>query len=103
MREFSGSVFKSNVVKLAGIVFEAAISNNIIELKYLFLKLTLDFVFKVILGVELDRICGTYREGTQFSKAFDEANVAIMFQYVNFLYKVQLFLNNGFLRYWAEL
>ncbi|GAU15510.1 hypothetical protein TSUD_45470 [Trifolium subterraneum] len=95
LREFSSSVFKSNAVKLAGIVSEAAISNNIIELQDLFMKSTLDSVFKVILGVELDTMCGTYREGTQFSIAFDEASEAIMFRYVNFLWKVQRFLNIG--------
>ncbi|CAJ2676185.1 unnamed protein product [Trifolium pratense] len=95
LREFSSSVFKSNAVKLAGIVSEAAISNNTIELQDLFMKSTLDSVFKVILGVELDTMCGTYREGTQFSIAFDEASEAIMFRYVNFLWKVQRFLNIG--------
>ncbi|XP_045822513.1 cytochrome P450 704C1-like [Trifolium pratense] len=95
LREFSSSVFKSNAVKLAGIVSEAAISNNTIELQDLFMKSTLDSVFKVILGVELDTMCGTYREGTQFSTAFDEASEAIMFRYVNFLWKVQRFLNIG--------
>jgi len=59
------------------------------------MKSTLDSVFKVILGVELDTMCGTYREGTEFSNAFDEASAAIMFRYVNFLWKVQRFLNIG--------
>ncbi|CAJ2630132.1 unnamed protein product [Trifolium pratense] len=95
LREFSSSVFKSSAVKLAGIVSEAAISNNIIELQDLFMKSTLDSVFKVILGVELDTMRGTYREGTQFSIAFDEASAAIMYRYVNFLWKVQRFLNIG--------
>ncbi|WJX14632.1 hypothetical protein P8452_04862 [Trifolium repens] len=95
LREFSSSVFKSSAVKLAGIVSEAAISNNIIELQDLFMKSTLDSVFKVILGVELDTMCGTYREGTQFSIAFDEASAAIMFRYFNFLWKVQRFFNIG--------
>ncbi|XP_058751664.1 cytochrome P450 704C1-like isoform X1 [Vicia villosa] len=95
LREFSGSVFKSNAVKLAGMVSEAAISNNIIELQDFFMKSALDSVFKVILGVELDTMCGTHREGTQFSNAFDEASAAIMFRYANFLWKVQRFLNIG--------
>jgi cytochrome P450 len=59
------------------------------------MKSTLDSVFKVILGVELDTMGGTYREGTQFSIAFDEASAAIMFRYFNFLWKVQRFLNIG--------
>jgi len=36
LRDFSSSVFKSNAVKLAGIVSEAATSNNIIELQVKF-------------------------------------------------------------------
>lgn len=59
------------------------------------MKSTLDSVFKVILGVELDTMCGTYREGTQFSNAFDEASAALMFRYVNSFWKVQRFLNIG--------
>ncbi|XP_061373959.1 cytochrome P450 704C1-like [Gastrolobium bilobum] len=95
LREFSSSVFKSNAVKLAGIISEAAISNNIIELQDLFMKSALDSVFKVVLGVELDTMCGTYKEGTQFSNAFDEASAAIMFRYFNFLWRLQRFLNIG--------
>ncbi|RHN81917.1 putative abieta-7,13-dien-18-ol hydroxylase [Medicago truncatula] len=59
------------------------------------MKSTLDSVFKVILGVELDTMCGTSKEGTQFSNAFNEASATIMFWYVNFLWKVQRFLNIG--------
>ncbi|KAK2450217.1 cytochrome P450 704C1 [Trifolium repens] len=95
LREFSSSVFKSSAVKLAGIVSEAAISNNIIELQDLFMKSTLDSVFKIILGVELDTMWGTYREGAEFSIAYNAASEAIMFRYVNFFWKVQRFLNIG--------
>ncbi|KAK7280043.1 hypothetical protein RJT34_25105 [Clitoria ternatea] len=94
LRNFSSSVFQTNAVKLARIVSEAAIS-NIIELQDLFLKSTLDFVCKVILGVELDTVCGNYKEGTEFSKAFDEASAALMFRYFNFLWKINRFLNIG--------
>ncbi|KAJ7970051.1 Cytochrome P450 family protein [Quillaja saponaria] len=73
LREFSSAVFKSNAIKLAEIVSEAAISNRTIEIQDLFMKSTLDSVFKIVLGVELDTMCGTYEEGTKFSKAFDEA------------------------------
>ncbi|KAK7270545.1 hypothetical protein RIF29_23765 [Crotalaria pallida] len=95
LRDFSGSVFKSNAVKLAGIVYEAAVSNNTIELQDLFMKSTLDSVFKVVLGVELDTMCGTYEEGKQFSNAFDEASAAIMYRYFNFHWKIERFLNIG--------
>ncbi|OIV91478.1 hypothetical protein TanjilG_02096 [Lupinus angustifolius] len=94
-RDLSSSVFKSNAIKLAGIVSEAAISNNVIELQDLFMKSTLDSVFKVVLGVELDTMCGTYEEGTQFSYAINEASAAIMYRFFNFLWKIQRLLNIG--------
>ncbi|KAL2324462.1 hypothetical protein Fmac_023520 [Flemingia macrophylla] len=95
LRDFSCSVFKSNAVKLAGKVSEAAISNNIIEMQDLFMNSTLDSVCKVILGVELDTMCGTYKEGTEFSNAFEEVSAAIMYRYFNFLWRIMRFLNIG--------
>ncbi|XP_020208764.1 cytochrome P450 704C1 [Cajanus cajan] len=95
LRDFSSSAFKSNAVKLAGVVSDAAISNNVIEMQDLFMKSTLDSVCKVILGVELDTMCGTYKEGTEFSNAFDEVSAAIMYRYFNFLWKIMRFLNIG--------
>jgi cytochrome P450 len=59
------------------------------------MKSTLDSVFKIILGVELDTMWGTYREGAEFSIAYNAASEAIMFRYVNFFWKVQRFLNIG--------
>ena len=61
----------------------------------LFMKSTLDSVFKVVLGVELDTMCGTYEEGKQFSNAFDEASAAVMYRYFNFLWRINRFLNIG--------
>ncbi|TKY51220.1 Cytochrome P450 704C1 [Spatholobus suberectus] len=95
LRDFSSSAFKSNAVKLAGIVSEAAISNKVIEIQDLFMKATLDSVCKVILGVELDTLGGTYKEGTEFSNAFDETSAAIMYRYFNFLWKIMRFMNIG--------
>ncbi|KAF7813285.1 cytochrome P450 704C1-like [Senna tora] len=95
LRDFSSSVFKSNAVKLAGTVSEAAISNKSIELQDLFMKSALDSVFKVVLGVELDTMCGTYEEGTRFSYAFDEANAATFYRYFGISWKIKWLLNIG--------
>ncbi|KAI4347461.1 hypothetical protein L6164_008273 [Bauhinia variegata] len=95
LREFSNSVFKSNAVKLAGIVSGAAMLKETIELQDLFMKVTLDSVFKVVLGVELDTMCGTYEEGTKFSNAFDEASAATMNRYFNIFWKIKRFFNIG--------
>ncbi|KAI4347460.1 hypothetical protein L6164_008272 [Bauhinia variegata] len=95
LKDFSSSVFKSNAVKLAGIVSSAAISNQIFEIKDLFDKSTLDSVFKVVLGIELDTMCGTYEEGKRFSNAFDEASSNITLRYVDVFWKIKKFLNVG--------
>ena len=61
----------------------------------LFMKSALDSVFKVVLGVDLDTMCGSYDEGTKFSNAFDEASVATMYRYFNFCWRLNRFLNIG--------
>jgi len=59
------------------------------------MKATLDSVCKVVLGVELDTVCGTYKQGTEFSNAFDEVSAAIMYRYFKFLWRIIRFLNIG--------
>lgn len=61
----------------------------------LFFKSTLDSVFKIILGVELDTMCGTYEEGTKFSHAFDEASEITILRYVDIFWKIKRFLHIG--------
>ncbi|KAK7357405.1 hypothetical protein VNO80_16690 [Phaseolus coccineus] len=95
LRDYSNSAFKSNALKLAEIVSEAAISNNIIEMQELFMDATLDSICKVIFGVDLDTMRGTYIEGTEFSNAFDEASAAVMYRYFNFLWRIMRFFNIG--------
>ncbi|TKY45072.1 Cytochrome P450 704C1 [Spatholobus suberectus] len=63
--------------------------------KELFMKSTLDSVLKIVLGVDLDTICGTYEEGTEFSNAFDEASAITLYQYVDVFWKIKRFLNIG--------
>ncbi|XP_028806203.1 cytochrome P450 704C1-like [Neltuma alba] len=95
LKDFSSSVFRTNARKLVGIVSKAAISNNTVELQDLFMKSALDSVFKVVLGVELDTMCGTYEEGTRFSNAFDEASTVTMYRYVDVFWKIKRHLNIG--------
>ncbi|EXC20878.1 Cytochrome P450 704C1 [Morus notabilis] len=95
LRDFSTSVFKTNSVRLARIVSEAAISNQVVDMEDLFMKSTLDIVFKIILGLELDSICGTNEETTRFSNAFDEASAITLYRYVDAFWKIKRFLNIG--------
>ncbi|XP_015965898.1 cytochrome P450 704C1-like [Arachis duranensis] len=95
VKDFSLQVFQSNAVTLARVVSEAAISNKAIDFQDLFMKATLDQVFKIIIGVDLDTMCGTYEEGTKFSNAFDEASGLTLYRYVDILWKIKRFLNIG--------
>uniref|UniRef100_A0A5B7A3L7 Unspecific monooxygenase n=1 Tax=Davidia involucrata TaxID=16924 RepID=A0A5B7A3L7_DAVIN len=78
LRDFSSVVFRSIAEKLAQIV-----SEDVSNWQELFIKSTLDSVFKVVLGVELDSMCGTNEEGSQFCNAFDEANAITSYRYVD--------------------
>ncbi|XP_022866515.1 cytochrome P450 704C1-like [Olea europaea var. sylvestris] len=95
LKDFSSGVFKTNAAKLAGIVSEAIASNQIIEIQDLFMKSSLDSVFKVVLGVDLDSMRGTNEEGTQFSKAFDEANEVTCYRYVDVSWPIKQYFNIG--------
>ncbi|TKY68441.1 Cytochrome P450 704C1 [Spatholobus suberectus] len=95
VRDFSFQVFKSNAVKLAGIVSKTAMSNKTVDFQELFVKSTLDSVFKIVLGVDLDTICGTYEGDTEFSNAFDEASAITLYRYIDVFWKIKRFLNIG--------
>lgn len=58
------------------------------------MKSALDSVFKVLLGVELDSMCGTNEEGTQFPHCFDEASAITLFRYVDVLWTLERLLND---------
>ncbi|KAH6783020.1 cytochrome P450 [Perilla frutescens var. hirtella] len=94
LREFSSGVFKNNAAKLAHIVSQSASSNQIIEIQDLFMKSSMDSVFKVVLGVDLESMSGT-NEGSQFSKAFDEASEMTSYRYVDITWPIKKFLNMG--------
>ncbi|OMP00542.1 Cytochrome P450 [Corchorus olitorius] len=95
LRDFSSVVFRKNVGKLANILSEAANANEIVDIQDLFLKSTLDSIFKVAFGVELDSMCGTNAEGKAFTTAFDDASAATLFRYVDIFWKIKKFLNIG--------
>ncbi|KAL6580489.1 hypothetical protein OROMI_008513 [Orobanche minor] len=94
LRDFSTGVFKANAANLAHIVSSAVKSNQIIEIQALFMKSALDSVFKIVLGVDIDSMRGT-KEGSHFSKAFDEASEMTCYRYVDICWKIKKILNIG--------
>ncbi|XP_028797459.1 cytochrome P450 704C1-like [Neltuma alba] len=95
LRDFGSSVFKSTAVKLAAMVSEASTPNQMLEIQDLFFKSTLDSVFKVVLGVELDTLRGTYEDGAKFSNAFNDASEITLLRYVDIFWKIKRFLHIG--------
>lgn len=59
------------------------------------MKSTLDSIFKVGFGVDLNSLSGSDVFGNQFIKAFDDSNVIVYWRYVDLLWRIKRFLNLG--------
>ena len=59
------------------------------------MKSTLDSIFQVAFGTELDSMCGSNEEGRKFADAFDTSSAATLFRYVDVFWGVKKFLNIG--------
>lgn len=95
LRDFSATVFRTNAAKLASDVSIAATTKQMIDLQDLLMKSTLDSIFKVGFGVELNTLSGSDEFSTRFMKAFDDSNVIVYWRYVDLLWKIKRFLNIG--------
>ncbi|CAN4111649.1 unnamed protein product [Withania somnifera] len=93
LRDFSSVAFRKNVAKLAHILSEAATFKKAVDIQDLFMKATLDSIFRVAFGVELDSMCGSNEEGKNFSDAFDNASEMTLFRYVDIFWKIKRALN----------
>ncbi|KAK4738726.1 hypothetical protein R3W88_002423 [Solanum pinnatisectum] len=95
LRDFSSVVFRKNAAKLAHILSEAVKSSKIIDIQDLFMKASLDSIFSVAFGVELDSMCGSNDESKKFINAFDDASALTLWRFVDTLWKIKRFLNIG--------
>ena len=59
------------------------------------MRCTLDSIFKVGFGVELNCLAGSSKEGIEFMKAFDESNALVYWRYVDPFWKIKRFLYIG--------
>lgn len=94
LRDFSGSVFKRNAARLAGIVSGNAASGQPMEFQGLALRATMDSIFTIAFGLDLDTLGGS-AEGSRFAAAFDDASEFTLLRYVNAFWKAQRFLGVG--------
>ncbi|CAN4125725.1 unnamed protein product [Withania somnifera] len=95
LRDFSSEVFRKNAAKFAHILSEAVKSNKIVDIQDLFMKATLDSIFRVAFGVELESMCGSNEESKKFSDAFDNASAITTWRYVDILWKIKRALRIG--------
>ena len=59
------------------------------------MRCTLDSIFKVGFGIELNCLEGSSKEGLAFMKAFDESTALSYRRYVDPFWKLKKFLNIG--------
>ncbi|TVU12844.1 hypothetical protein EJB05_46508, partial [Eragrostis curvula] len=95
LRDFSSGIFRTNAAKLAEKITYGAASRITINMQDLLMKTTMDSIFKVGFGFELDTLSGSDESSIQFSKAFDEANSLVYHRYVDILWELKRFLNIG--------
>ncbi|KAF8028232.1 hypothetical protein BT93_E0977 [Corymbia citriodora subsp. variegata] len=95
LRDFSCSVFRKNSAKLVKVVEELSASSEGFDMQDILMRSTLDSIFKVGFGVELNCLQGSSKEGRAFMKAFDEANALIYWRYVDPSWKLKRLLKIG--------
>ncbi|XP_039157437.1 cytochrome P450 704C1 [Eucalyptus grandis] len=95
LKDFSTSIFLRNAVKLIMKISAVAGAKQIIDMQDLLMKSTLDLIFKVGFGVELNTLSGLDDSVSSFTKAFDDSNAIVYWRYVDILWKVKRFLNVG--------
>lgn len=95
LRDFSSVVFRKKAAKLANKIAEMGRTAAAMDLQDLLMKSTMDSIFKVGFGVELDTLSGTDEIGVAFSRAFDESNYIIFRRYVDVFWRAKRFLNVG--------
>ncbi|KAI3944407.1 hypothetical protein MKW98_006568 [Papaver atlanticum] len=95
LRDFSCTTFRKNAAKLAGAISELMRTDQTFNIQDLLMKCTLDSIFKVGFGVDLNCLGGKSKEANQFMKAFDDANELTYWRYCDLFWKLKRFFNIG--------
>ncbi|CAI9115471.1 OLC1v1016376C1 [Oldenlandia corymbosa var. corymbosa] len=95
LRDFSCEVFRRNAAKLAQMVSEISQANQVFDLQELLMRCTLDSIFKVGFGVDLNCLQGTVQEANEFMKAFDDSNEIVFRRHIDPLWKLKRYLQIG--------
>ncbi|CAA7392697.1 unnamed protein product [Spirodela intermedia] len=84
LRDYSGSIFKTNATKLAEVISDAAASGEPVDVQRRYSKLRFN--------VQLSYVQGSDKEGAEFTWAFDESSALIVWRIVNPLWRLERFL-----------
>uniref|UniRef100_A0A3Q7EKZ2 Cytochrome P450 n=1 Tax=Solanum lycopersicum TaxID=4081 RepID=A0A3Q7EKZ2_SOLLC len=95
LRDFSCTVFRKRADKLVRKVFQFYISNQVFDIQELLMRCSLDSIFKVGFGVDLNCLDGSGEDDDSFIKAFDDSNELIYWRYVDPFWKLKRYFNIG--------
>ncbi|VAH57090.1 unnamed protein product [Triticum turgidum subsp. durum] len=93
LRDYSSGVFRDMAAQLAGIVAAAAAAGERLSMEDLFMRSTLDSIFKIGFGVNLGALSGSNQEGAAFARAFDNASEQVLYRFLDPLWKAKRLLN----------
>ncbi|PHT47360.1 hypothetical protein CQW23_11568 [Capsicum baccatum] len=95
LRDFSCTVFRKGAAKLVGKVFELSVANHVFDMQELLMGCSLDSIFKVGFGVDLNCLDGSSGDDNEFIKAFDDSNALTYWRYVDPFWKLKRYFNIG--------
>ncbi|KAL9234403.1 hypothetical protein vseg_009280 [Gypsophila vaccaria] len=95
LSDFSCVVFRRNAAKFVRMISDLSQANAIFDIHDMLMRCTLDSIFKVGFGVDLNCLEGSSNEGVEFMKAFDDANALVYWRYVDPSWKIKRALNVG--------
>lgn len=96
VRDYSCSVFRSNAAELVRTIMEFAVAGRDFDAQDILMRFTLNSIFKVGFGVELNCMDGSSEDGIEFMKAFDDSNALVYWRYVDPFWRLKRFMNIGF-------
>lgn len=95
LRDFSCTVFRQKAAKLVRTIHQFSKHNLVFDVQALLMRCTLDSIFTVGFGVDLNCLEESNAEGNEFIKAFDDSNELVYWRYVDPLWKLKRYLNIG--------
>ncbi|XP_058745616.1 cytochrome P450 704C1-like isoform X1 [Vicia villosa] len=95
LRDCSCNVFKRNAAKLVRVVLGFSNAGMVFDIQDIVMKCTLDSIFKVGFGVELQSLERSNKEENVFMKAFNDSNAFVFRRYLDPLWKLKRVLNFG--------